>query len=309
MNTHRKVDLQIGFQTADKVLALKASCDGLVLLQDKFNPTQLYISNPVTAKFEPLPVFHGHCSDWALVRDSRNQKYKVFAVLCDYLYTVVTLGEEIPSWKDYSSKRENTSCHNLLSNVLLMDKELHWMTAEVEGEYSSLNTRVLCYFVFSIHVEEYGKFTRTKVPLRVCIEELRGFEGCKGKHLLSDVNGSLCLTFVSHNLLKIFVLEDRDRGVWTKSHIVRIRSLSQRTMLFPTFLSNDICLVAMGGVDRSNLADLIKVLVHVGDKLFLYDLKTQENTLVGLLSKDRKLCRSYFFHLESLVTWDSGNAS
>ncbi|KAL5724053.1 hypothetical protein ACHQM5_007363 [Ranunculus cassubicifolius] len=302
---HRKVDFQIG---SDKVLSLKASCDGLLLLQDKHSPKQLYISNPITAQFEPLPLFSFLCNDWALVRDSRNQKYKVFALHCKHLFRVLTLGETTPSWQRYHNEARHTSGHNILSNVVFINMELHWLTTEVEGEYSSSNTQ-LYYFIFSIHVEEYGKFTKTRVPLRVCRQELYEFVKCKAKHLLSDVNGSLCLTFVSHNLLKMFMLEDKVGGIWTKSHVVRLQSLPKHSILFHTFMSEDLCLVAMGGVGRSNLADLIKVLVHVEDKLFWYDLKTHEKTLVGLLSKDRKLRRSYFFHLESLVTWDPGNAS
>ncbi|KAL5717886.1 hypothetical protein ACHQM5_010842 [Ranunculus cassubicifolius] len=305
-NMHRKVDFHIG---SDKVLALKASCDGLLLLQDQHCPKQLYISNPVTAQFEPLPLFDTLCNDWALVCDTRIQKYKVFAVRCKYLYTLLTLGERTPSWQHYDNQvRKMRSGFNLLSNVLLLNKELHWLTPEVEGLYSSSGTQ-LYYFIFSIHVEEYGKFTKTRVPLRLCRQELYALVKCEAKHLLSDVNGSLCLTFVSHNLLKVFMLEDRDGGIWTKSHVVRLQSLPKHSILFHTFMSEDLCLVAMGGVGRSNLADLIKVLVHVEDKLFWYDLKTQEKTLVGLLSKDHKLHRSYFFHLESLVTWDTGNAS
>ncbi|KAL5729904.1 hypothetical protein ACHQM5_002792 [Ranunculus cassubicifolius] len=262
--------------------------------QDKYAPKQLYISNPVTAQFQPLPLSTFSCSDWALAYDTRIQKYKVFAIHCQVIYIHLTLGEETASWLWYGETQENPTAEHLLSNVILIHKELHWLTIDEDSEHREF------FFVYSVHVEEYNKFRKTRAPL--ARKPDLDFKKRKGKHLLSDLNGSLCLTYVSHNHLRMFVLEDRDRCLWSNSYTVHLQSLSQHSLLFGTFLSDDICLVAVGGVGRSDLSDVIKVLVHVEDRLFLYDLKTQEKTFVGFMGKERKLSRDYFFHSESLIS-------
>ncbi|KAF9602107.1 hypothetical protein IFM89_024874, partial [Coptis chinensis] len=77
-------------------------------------------------------------------------------------------------------------------------------------------------------------------------------------------------------------------------------SLTVHPPPFSSFVSGDICLVADKG--SSDMSDLIKVLVHCGDELLLYDLKTQELRQIGYLSKDEKLTRSYFFHSQTLAS-------
>ncbi|KAL5727227.1 hypothetical protein ACHQM5_000446 [Ranunculus cassubicifolius] len=296
VNMKSKV-MDINIPQNRKVLTVKACCDGLVLFQDKYAPKQLYISNPVTAQFQPLPLSTFSCSDWALAYDSRIKKYKVFAIHCQVIYTHLTLGVETASWLWYGETQENPTQEHLLSNVILIHKELHWLTIDEDSEHREF------FFVYSVHVEEYNKFRKIRAPL--ARKPDLDFKKRKGKHLLSDLNGSLCLTYVSHNHLRMFVLEDRDRCLWTNSYTVHLQSLSQHSLLFGTFLSDDICLVAVGGVGSSDLSDVIKVLVHVEDRLFLYDLKTQEKTFVGFMSKERKLSRDYFFHSESLISWSA----
>ncbi|KAL5729925.1 hypothetical protein ACHQM5_002813 [Ranunculus cassubicifolius] len=299
VNMKSKV-MDLNFPQNRKALTVKACCDGLVLFQDRYAPKQLYISNPVTAQFQPLPLSTFICSDWALVYDTRIQKYKVFAIHCRVIYTHLTLGEGSPSWLWYGESQEKPTATNLLSNVVLINKELHWLTIDEDSDHR------LFFFVYSIHVEEYNKFRKTRAPLAKPPDPVRlDFMKRKGQHLLSDVNGSLCFTYVTHNQLRMFVLEDRDRSLWTNSYTVHLQSLSKHFSLFGTFLSDDMCLVAVGGAGRSDLSDVIKVLVHVEDTLFFYDLKSQEKTFVGFMSKERKLSRDYFFHSESLISWSA----
>ncbi|KAF5180048.1 hypothetical protein FRX31_030365 [Thalictrum thalictroides] len=297
------------------VLCLQSSCEGLLLFQDKYNPKQLYISNPVTSMFKPLPPLiqvKCQCCFWALVRDTRLNKYKVFGVKSQRTFVVLTLEEDATlssHWKICHLRENDHQRFSMLSQFLLFqNEELLWLTTDKYGEPApdALN----CYCIHSINIETLI-FSKINIPpyvLKVPLNEFSSVDlylKCKGaRHLLSELNGSsLCLTTVSESKLEMFVLEDRLKCVWTKSHVIHLKSLLNRHYSLKTFFV-DICLVTMRDVDKSNLLDLVKVLIHHEDQLLLYDLKSQECRKIGFLEKDQKLCRHYLFHSNSLVSWD-----
>lgn len=285
-------------QHKHKAFSLKASCDGLLVFQDKYYFRHFYVSNPATFRLEPLPVLSLSCSNLALVRVQN--RYNVFAIQHD-LFAVLPLWEKPLCWQYHGPSQPSRSPdQQVLSNLILVDKELHWLTTDLD---LTLNKRQ-CYFIFSVHVEKHS-FTKAKIPLQLCHRQMSQLAICKGLHLLSELQGSLCLTFLSHYQLQMFVLEDRVNSVWIKLRTVHLQSLSKQHQPFRTFLSQDMCFVSMKGVDRDNLDDLIQILVHQEDQLLLYDFRSQKSRLVGSLSKEQKLCRSCYFHFDTLISWSS----
>ncbi|KAL5725908.1 hypothetical protein ACHQM5_008993 [Ranunculus cassubicifolius] len=287
----------------ENVFSLKASCDGLLLFQNKYYPKQLYISNPLTARFNPLPRVFSTCKDWVLVRDNSLNKYKAFAVHSDFVCQYITLEDCSSTWKTCCPGRLKYPAHNVLSQPVVFQNQIHWLTTDTDD-----TDQLFCYFIYSVHVETVT-FSKTKVPfdvLPLCEFKLHDFEKRQGQHLITEVEGLMCLTFVTPSELQMFVLEDRVNCLWTKSHRSRLQSLMKPPPL-SSFLSDDTCLFAMKGFARENIGAHVKVLVHYDDHLLLYDFKTQETTPMGFLSKERKIGKSYFFHSHSLVTLASLN--
>ncbi|KAF9626531.1 hypothetical protein IFM89_034465 [Coptis chinensis] len=285
----------------ENVLCLQASCDGLLLFKNMYDPKQLYISNPVTAQFMALPPVKDSGCQWALVRDNSIGRYKVFGVMAQYSFCVVTLGENGPPsfWDWHCFRREKVWCSAMLSQPILIKKELHWFSTDEDGEGPNLQP---CYCICSVDIEKLCS-RRTNVPLQLLTASKRDiFEVCNcfAHHLLSEVNGSLCLTFVSHHQLQMFILEDVTNCAWTKSITISLQSLYNLPL--GSFLTEDNCLVSMTGVNSSNLLDLVKVLIHFENELFLYDVKSQELKQIGRLSKKQKLSKLYFCHSNSLVS-------
>ncbi|KAF5208195.1 hypothetical protein FRX31_002218 [Thalictrum thalictroides] len=293
-------------------LSLQATCDGLLLFQDKYNPKQLYISNPVTCQFRPLTPIKHYCSFWALVSDTTSiHKYKVFGVNSNLHYSVLTLGEATPTprWDSWtvSTPRKRANDY-VFSQLTLLGKKLHWLTTdEYAADNGFLNSQE-CYCVYSVNIETL-KFLRMRIPPKLmkppCSEGITTSKG-QGLHLLSEVNSSLCLTFVTPLQLQMFLMKEKKNSItWTKSLTVNLHSLSNQPSFFHSFLSDNTCLVPTRGVDHSDMLNLVKVYIHYGDKLFCYDLKTQDCTELGFLSNEQQLCKQYFFNSDSLVSWTS----
>ncbi|KAF9626532.1 hypothetical protein IFM89_034466 [Coptis chinensis] len=222
---------------------------------------------------------------------------------CDglLLFKTFTLGENGPPsfWDWHCFRREKVWCSAMLSQPILIKKELHWFSTDEDGEGPNLQP---CYCICSVDIEKLCS-RRTNVPLQLLTASKRDiFEVCNcfAHHLLSEVNGSLCLTFVSHHQLQMFILEDVTNCAWTKSITISLQSLYNLPL--GSFLTEDNCLVSMTGVNSSNLLDLVKVLIHFENELFLYDVKSQELKQIGRLSKKQKLSKLYFCHSNSLVS-------
>ncbi|PIA64309.1 hypothetical protein AQUCO_00100056v1 [Aquilegia coerulea] len=300
--------------TIPKAICLKASCDGLLLFQNEYDCTQLYISNPATSLFKPLPPVDCHYIKpfvWALVHDTRIDKYKIFGIRPQFGFFMLTLGlgENTPScWRFCPTGRYKKEYifSNVFSQIILFQKnELLWLTTDYLDGDDGYVTNQECYCIYSINVKT-TMFSKIKIPLHVWkfeMDEL-DFRNCKGLHLLSEVKGSLYLTTVSQFELQMLVLRDRVNSVWTKSHAISLHSLSNRPAFLNDFLLDNVCLVAMRDIDPSNLADLVKVVIHHKRQLLLYDLNRQECTEIGFLNKCQKLCRPYLFHSNSLVSFE-----
>ncbi|KAL5725928.1 hypothetical protein ACHQM5_009012 [Ranunculus cassubicifolius] len=282
----------------ENVFSLKASCDGLLLFQNKYCHDRLYISNPLTASINPLPRLRKASKSWVLARDNSLNKYKAFNIHCDYVCRYITLEDSSSTWVGCCPGRKKYPRVNVLSQPVVFQNQIHWLTADTD-----VADQLIYYFIYLLHVETIA-FSKTKVPFEVlplCDFKLQDFEMRQGQHLITEVEGLLCLTFVTLSELQMFVLEDRVNCVWTKSHRIRLQSLMKPPPL-SSFLSDNTCLFAMKGFARENIDAHVKVLIHYDDHLLLYDFKTQETTPMGFLSKERKIGRSYFFHSHSLVT-------
>ncbi|KAL5728813.1 hypothetical protein ACHQM5_001853 [Ranunculus cassubicifolius] len=302
--------------TTLKALVPKASCDGLILFQDKYDPHLIYISNPVTNYFQPLPRAGKGIvgiGEWGLAR-CKNHKFKVFAIYGQLRLGVLILNEKTPtpaSWKSmsFAAPNEMKLPFRVFSQLYLFQEEMHWLTMDVYSDNGGIDRPDYCYCIYSVDVNEHS-LKRTRIPpglLNVKLTDKTNSSSCKPLHLLSEVQGSLCVIFVYQYQLQMFVLENRDECLWRKLHTIHLQSLNfSGPYLQPTsFYSDQVCLVAVRGVDNSNLSDLIKVLIHDGDALCLFDSKNQETKLIGTLSKDHKLCTTYYLHSNSLVSLTS----
>ncbi|KAF9613541.1 hypothetical protein IFM89_008458 [Coptis chinensis] len=181
----------------ENVLSLEASCDGLLLFQDKYDSSRLFVSNPVTAQFKALPPLKIGNSRWGLVRDNSIGRYKVFGVMAQYSFWVFTLGENGPpsfwDWHHFCHGKVRYSV--MLSQPILIKKELHWFSTGEDGEDPNLQ---LCYCICSVDIEKLCS-RRTNIPLLLkppTLLEVSELHRRFTPHLLSEVNGSLCLTFV-----------------------------------------------------------------------------------------------------------------
>ncbi|KAF9616535.1 hypothetical protein IFM89_029996 [Coptis chinensis] len=297
----------------EAVLCLKASCDGLLLFQNKYNPLLLYISNPITSHFQALPPTKDPCSNWALFPDHHSAsvgKYKVVAILGRSIFSTLTVRTgycdakattHTYPWVVWGKGCDSDDFFNVSSQIVQFQKHLFWLTTEKDNaDNSPFLTCEECYYLYMFDIKVRKPPARKQVPRHLV--QPSPFTPCNSPHLLSVLNGeSLCLTIVSPHQLQMFVLHDTLTNVWTSSYCIRLQSLRNHPPL-TSFLSDNTCLVAMRGVDSTNLSNLVKVVIHLDDELWLYDLGTQEPRQIGRLSKDWKLTRPYFFHSNTLVT-------
>ncbi|KAF9621665.1 hypothetical protein IFM89_025576 [Coptis chinensis] len=290
----------------EAVLCLKASCDGLLLFQNKYNPRFLYISNPITSHFQALPPC-GSCTDWALFPDHHSAsvgKYKVFGILDRTLFRTLTVRtgdcgkKTTPRWMLWG--KDCDDFFKVSSQIVLVQNHLCWLTHERDTDNSTLFlSRKDCCCLYMFDIKTRKRPARKQVP-RHLLQPRRRPRTLN--NLLSVLNdGSLCLTIVSPHQLQMFVLHDTLTNIWTRSHCISLQSLRNHPPL-TSFLSDNTCLVAMRGVDSTNLSNLVKVVIHLDDELMLFDLGTHELRQIGCLSKDRKLIRPYYFHSNTLVT-------
>ncbi|KAL5731913.1 hypothetical protein ACHQM5_004594 [Ranunculus cassubicifolius] len=143
-------------------------------------------------------------------------------------------------------------------------------------------------------------FTKTRVPECRALFDKDSVDSSirKGMHLLTDLNGYLCLTIVSDDQLHVLVLLDKTGSRWSKTHVIHLPSLyNYPDIKLSSFIYDDICIIALKSDDvKDNILDIFKILIHHDDHVYYYDLKTEELTPIAQLSKDKKLCRSYMFH-------------
>ncbi|KAF9617394.1 hypothetical protein IFM89_036315 [Coptis chinensis] len=231
-------------------LLLISSCNGLLLFKNTYSPNHLSIYNSVTAQFEALPLCKYFDVQWGLAHDSIINKYKVFGICNEGKCLVLTRGGTQWVEVDIPFILSNEK-HPVLSRLLLAKKELHWLTTDYD--YNNFDqVDEIVYHVFSINVETM-EFQATKLPAYI---ECPDYVKDQPHYLcLSEIEGWIGLTILTDDELVMLVLTDREDHCWLRLHGISLKSLLKgkpRTFL-KSFLSDNTCLVAGRGGDKSNL--------------------------------------------------------
>ncbi|KAL5722504.1 hypothetical protein ACHQM5_006019 [Ranunculus cassubicifolius] len=262
---------------------LKASCDGLVLLQRKKDHNQLYISNPVTRRCRKLPALKGkvHIWNWVLARDGIG--YKIVGISSNSRRcSVLKVGKSISSWNEVYTPYQDS---HLLSSQspTFINKEFHWLML---SHQSIAPDSPYERFIYSINLagEEIG-FRETKVPYEIT---------CKYDHnSILEVKEVLCLTdsLTSCNQLDIWSLNDKDKSncKWVKSYKISLEFQ----------ISNPTRVYSFRNSRRS------VILIHHKNQLLVYDLESKKCRSIDKFNKKKEIfTRCPFMHIDSLVNWE-----
>lgn len=268
---------------------LCASCNGLLLLRD---PLAIY--NPVTHQFKRLHYPPSYCSHVTLVHDISINEYKVFGIPNfgrSYFVLTNTSGE----WRDLGSTEDT---HTPLSPFLFLKNELHWVIDNTDND----DGEEKAYYIVSFDITK-ETFRKTRIPIREhSVEQEKKF-------YLSELRESLCLTIVWCHLIEIQVLDDESNFQWNTSEIISFQALPKIPTFFKSFLSTvmggNTCIVCVSSSSSniSDLPNLVKVFIHLGRHLFLYDLANNDLKDIAYAHKDQVVNRSHVFHFDSLVSW------
>ncbi|KAF5187732.1 hypothetical protein FRX31_022670 [Thalictrum thalictroides] len=117
----------------------------------------------------------------------------------------------------------------------------------------------------------------------------------------------------------MWVLDDCVKSSWSKCYEINLKSLSkkptyipmkskkkkQKPPAFESFFNKDTLFVAAGGIGK-HFSDFVRIILHDNDRLFMYDLKSQELKEFGALDNKLAICAFDYavFHTNSLVSWE-----
>ncbi|KAF9603738.1 hypothetical protein IFM89_037824 [Coptis chinensis] len=267
-------------------VSLRASCDGLMLLENKRDGKQLYICNPITCNCTTLPRLEtqDEVRDWVVVLDdSIDHKYKVVGMSVDFHKCFVFKPEKTTSqWTVLHTPFEESL---VLSTQFppLVNKEFHWLRSTRCVTGSKENYEPCIYSVNAAKVA----FRETKVSPMI---------NCRYNHnSILEVKGSLCLTDdTSPKQLDIWVLRYKENHncQWTKSYNIILESELHHPIHVYSF-------------PPSNYLGRTIILVHHKNQLLFYDLENKDSKIIDIeVDEGRPFTKCPFVHINSLVDWE-----
>lgn len=268
-------------------ILLKASCDGLLLLQSKPNANQLYVCNPITQNCKKLPRLDieyrvWEIWDWVLVRGGDSVDFKVVGISRDSC-SVFKIGRRDSRWEEIDTPYEGDSRRLSEHSASLVNKEHHWLIRRYQGNGSKIHYETYIYSVNA--AAEKFRFRETHVsPLITCKHN---------ENSILEVKGRLCLTDAvsCSKYLVIWTLQDRDKQ-WIKNYSITLQSqLGSFTRVYN--LPNG-----------SNLRQTV-IIIHHKNRVLAYDMESKYCRRIDTFPDKRNVfTRFRFVYMDSLINWD-----
>lgn len=243
---------------------IRATCNGLMLLDNKLKKGGVIVLNPVTKKVTDLPVGTlCHQESYGFAMSHVTAEYKVVHLFLDRLGFA---GCEILSLHKKAWRGVNGPSFGLFSNhrfgyaPLSAIGALHWMPHLKGSNY-----------IVSMEVD---KETFHQIPLP---------KSCGFHDRIIEIGGSLGLvTHEDINHIDIWILKDLFGEGWTKQHSITVDTKTDMVPLCSLRIKGDIIFCRMKG-----------------NSLYAFDFQQQQMTEIGKVNSSVK----YLPHVNSLVTW------
>ncbi|POO00184.1 F-box domain containing protein [Trema orientale] len=251
---------------------IRATCNGLILLENKMKKGGLILMNPVTRKLMPLPLgtlSSKHNESYGFAFSSVTGDYRVVHLFRDELgyinCEILNIGKR--SWREI-----NGPSFGLLGwfgyDPLYAIGALHWIPQVDRSDY-----------IVSLEVDK-EKFHKIELPkssrIYDRIVEVSGFLG-----------------FVTHNeanQIDVWILKGLFSDVWIKQHSITSGCILDMVPLFILRIKGDM--VFKRDEDGS---------------FYIYNFKLQEMTKVETVKGCVPLTTLYLPHVNSLISWCSTN--
>ena len=245
---------------------IKASCNGLILLENKLKKGRLVVLNPVTRKLTELPLgtlSQPHRESYGFAFSDSTSEYKVIHLFDDELRYIncEILNVGTRTWRPVNGPDFGLISWFGYKPVSAMGA-LHWVPHISDSDY-----------IVSLQLET-EKFHTIQLP-----KSYRNHDG------IIEMGGSLC--FVSHceEMLQIDVwkLKGLSGEGWTKQHSITTGCILDMVPLFGMRKTEE--LVFKREEDGS---------------LYAYDFQLQ---VMRKIEMETPLSRCYMPHVNSLVSW------
>lgn len=248
---------------------IRATCNGLILLDNKMKKGGLIVMNPVTRKLSALPLgtlYSPHNESYGFVLSSVTGEYKVVHLFRDVLgyvsCEVLNLGSR--SWREIDGPSFGLFGWFGYSPVSAIGA-LHWIPRVDQSDY-----------IVSMEVDE-EKFHQVPLP-----------KSCKTADRIVEVGGSL--GFVTHHeevcQIDIWILKSLFGEVWTKHHSITVGCILDMVPLFSLRIKGDM--IFRRDEDGS---------------FYVYDFQLGTMAKVEMVKGCVPLSASYLPHVNSLVSW------
>ncbi|GMH21780.1 hypothetical protein Nepgr_023622 [Nepenthes gracilis] len=245
-----------------------ASCNGLILLENKLKEGGLIVLNPVTRKLNALPVgtiCPRHAESNGFVLDPSSNEYKVIHMFRDESGYISC---EILSLRDRKWKEVNGPSLGLITwfgyKPVSAVGALNWLPSIDHNDY-----------VVSMEIEN-AKFKTLSLP-----KSGRIHDG------IVEMEGFLC--FVAHepmNRIVIWVLKSLSEVNWMKQQSIEVG-----------------CIMDMVPVSGSRFGNHMIFRRDEDGSLYVYDFNLKVMSFVEMENGVIPLSGSYVSHVNSLVSW------
>lgn len=249
---------------------IRATCNGLILLDNKIKKGGLLVMNPVTRKLSALPLgtlYSPHKESYGFALSNVTGEYKVVHLFKDVMgyvsCEILNLGTRF--WREIDGPSFGLFGWFGYSPVSAIGA-LHWIPQFDQSDY-----------IVSMEVHE-EKFHQVPLP-----------KSCKTADRIVEVGGSL--GFVTHHeevcQIDIWILKNLFGEVWTKHHSITVGCILDMVPLFSLRIKGDM--IFKRDEDGS---------------FYIYDFQLGTMTKVEM-AKGVPLYASYLPHINSLVSWCS----
>lgn len=246
---------------------LRASCNGLILLDNKIKKGGLVVMNPVTRKLISLPVgtmCSDHCESYGFAISSVTCEYKLVHLFQDALSCVncEILNFRTRIWREIDGPSSGL-IHWFGYNPVFSIDALHWIPEIDRSDY-----------IVSMEVDN-EKFHQIPLP-----------RSCRTHDRVLDVGGFL--GFVVHeefNQIDVWILRDLFGKVWTKHHSITIGCILDMVPLLTLRIKGDM--IFMREEDGS---------------LYVYNFQLLEMSKIEMVTKCFPLSYSFLPHVNGLTS-------
>lgn len=247
---------------------IRASCDGLIIIDNKFKNGELAIMNPVTRKMSLLPlgtIYPPHEESFGLARCRETGGYKLVHLFRDESQfigcEVLLIGEK--SWRVIDGPSFGLLKWFGFEPVSAIGA-LHWVPEIDHSEH-----------IVSMTIDDL-KFHKIMLP-----------KSSRSNDRMLEVSDHLC--FVAHeemNEISVWILESLSGEPWTKIYTIAVGCIRD---LIPLYFSR------------------FKWEIYFMDKdgsVFVFDFQDRDMRKITIKNGSFPICEaSYLVHVNSLISW------